>query len=150
LVRILFFPAADCEILDTWHSIGLRGTGSHDYTVTDVFVPATRSLSFREPPVEPGPLYTMPTIALFAPVLAAVGLGIARHAIDPFTTTRSNQDCEPLTAEFTRDATMQASLGRAEALLRSGRAFLYDSLEEAWRVVNGGQSLTVSQRAMLW
>ncbi len=42
LVRILFFPADDCEILDTWHSIGLRGTGSHDYTVTDVFVPAER------------------------------------------------------------------------------------------------------------
>src|SRR5207302_3881592 len=82
LVRFLFSPAADCAILDTWHSLGLPGTRSHDYTVSNVFVPPTRSLSFREPPVEPGPLYTMPTIALFAPVLAAVGLGIARHAID--------------------------------------------------------------------
>jgi alkylation response protein AidB-like acyl-CoA dehydrogenase len=54
LTRLLFFPAADCEILDTWHSIGLRGTGSHDYTVADVFVPASRSLSFRKPPVDPG------------------------------------------------------------------------------------------------
>src|SRR4051812_12847732 len=71
LVRILLFPAADCEILDTWHSIGLRGTGSHDYTVTDIFVPAERSLSFQEPPVEPGPLYAIPTMALFGAVLAA-------------------------------------------------------------------------------
>jgi alkylation response protein AidB-like acyl-CoA dehydrogenase len=60
VTRILFFPASDCEILDTWHSIGLRGTGSHDYTVADVFVPAARSLSFRDPPVEPGPLYAIP------------------------------------------------------------------------------------------
>ena len=47
--RLLFFRVAECEILDTWHSIGLRGTGSHDYAVADVFVPASHSLSFREP-----------------------------------------------------------------------------------------------------
>src|ERR1700745_3302031 len=85
VTRILFFPAADCEILDTWHSIGLRGTGSHDYAVADVFVPAKHSLSFRDPPVEQGPLYAFPSIALFSVVLAAVPLGIARHAIDILT-----------------------------------------------------------------
>src|ERR1700745_1671350 len=82
VTRLLFFSASDCEILDNWHSIGLRGTGSHDYVVSDVFVPAARSLSFREPPVEPGPLSALPTVALFGTVLAAVPLGIARHAID--------------------------------------------------------------------
>ena len=65
--RLLFLPAADCEIIDTWHSIGLRGTGSHDYSVTDVFVPAARSLSFREPPVERGPLYACPPSRCSAP-----------------------------------------------------------------------------------
>jgi len=44
-------------------TIGLRGTGSHDFAVGNVFVPA-HSLSFREPPVEPGPLYALPTIAM--------------------------------------------------------------------------------------
>ena len=71
VTRLLFFRAQDCEILDTWHSIGLRGTGSHDYTVTNVFVPAEHSLSFLEQPVETGPLYSLPTIALFAAALAA-------------------------------------------------------------------------------
>ena len=150
VVRLLFFPAADCEILDTWHSIGLRGTGSHDYTVTDLFVPAERSFWFRDPPVERGPLYAFPTFALFGPPLAAVPLGIARHAIDILvelaatkTTTRSPQ---PLR----EDATMQASLGRAEALLRSGRAFLYDALGEAWNIVCAGDTLSPAQRATLW
>jgi indole-3-acetate monooxygenase len=150
LVRILFFPAADCEILDTWHSIGLRGTGSHDYTVTDVFVPAARSLSFREPPVQPGPLYAMPTIGLFAPVLAAVGLGIARHAIDLLLELSQTKIASRSRQSLREDATMQASLGQGEAVLRSGRAFLYETIGEAWGVVNAGQPLSVSQRAMLW
>ena len=150
ITRILFFPAAECEILDTWYSIGLRGTGSHDYAVTDVFVPAARSLSFREPPVQRGPLYAVPTIALFATVLAAVPLGIARHAIDILLelagtkiTTRSRQ-------ALREDVTMQANLGQAEALLRSGRAFLYEAICEAWHVVCAGDTLSVAQRAMLW
>ena len=150
LVRLLFFPATDCEILDTWRSIGLRGTGSHDYTVTDVFVPAARSLSFREPPVEPGPLYAMSTIALFAPVLAAVGLGIARHAIDILLELARTKIASRSRQSLREDATMQASLGQAEAALRSGRAFLYETLGEAWAVVNAGQRFNVSQVAMLW
>jgi alkylation response protein AidB-like acyl-CoA dehydrogenase len=149
-VRLLFFPASDCEILGTWRSIGLRGTGSHDYTVADVFVPAARSLSFREPPVEPGSLYAMSTIALFAPVLAAVGLGIARHAIDLLLELAQTKIASRSRQSLREDATMQASLGQAEAVLRSGRAFLYETLSEACGVVNAGQRLDVSQVAMLW
>jgi alkylation response protein AidB-like acyl-CoA dehydrogenase len=149
-MRILFFPAAECEILDTWHSIGLRGTGSHDYTVTDVFVPAARSLSFREPPVERGPLYAFPTIALFGAVLAAVPLGIARHAIDILTELAETKTTTRSPQPLREDATMQASLGRAEALLRSGRAFLYDALGEAWGILSAGDTLSPAQRATLW
>jgi alkylation response protein AidB-like acyl-CoA dehydrogenase len=149
-VRLLFFPAADCEIIDTWHSIGLRGSGSHDYAVADVFVPAARSLSFREPPVEPGPLYAMPVIALFAPVLAAVGLGIARHAIDLLLELAGTKIASRSRQSLREDATMQAGLGQAEAVLRSGRAFLYQALGEAWEVASTGQPLSLAQRAMLW
>jgi alkylation response protein AidB-like acyl-CoA dehydrogenase len=150
IMRILFFPVLDCEILDTWHSIGLRGTGSHDYAVSDVFVPAARSLSFREPPVEPGPLYAMPTIALFSTVLAAVPLGIARHAIDILMQLMATKVTSRSRQALREDVTMQANLGRAEALLRSGRAFLYEALGEAWQVVRAGQALSLAQRAMLW
>jgi indole-3-acetate monooxygenase len=150
ITRILFFPAADCEILDTWHSIGLRGTGSHDYEVADVFVPADRSLSFREPPVEPGPLYALPTIALFSTVLAAVPLGIARHAIDILLELAGTKIAARSRRALREDTTMQANLGQAEALLRSARAFLYQSLAEAWQVTSAGQTLSVAQRAMLW
>lgn len=150
VTRLLLFPAAECEILDTWHSIGLRGTGSHDYAVADVFVPSARSLSLREPPVEQGPLYALPTIAIFGALLAAVPLGIARHAIDVLVGLSGTKIAARSRKSLNEDATMQASLGRAEALLRSGRAFLYNALEEAWQIVSGGNTVSLTQRATLW
>jgi indole-3-acetate monooxygenase len=149
VMRIMIFPTSACEILDTWHSVGLRGTGSHDYAVADLFVPAARSLSFREPPVQPGPLYALPTIALFATAVAAVPLGIARHAIDILTELAGAKVTVRSRRTLREDTTLQADLGRAEALLRSGRAFLYETLGEAWQVVTGGGRLGVAQCAML-
>jgi indole-3-acetate monooxygenase len=150
VTRILFFPASECEIIDTWQSIGLRGTGSHDYAVADVFVPAARSLSFREAPVAPGPLYAMPTIALFATVLAAVPLGVARHAIDILRQLAMTKIASRSRTALREDTTMQAYLGQAEALVRSGRAFLYAALGEAWQAVSAGQTLSLARRAALW
>jgi alkylation response protein AidB-like acyl-CoA dehydrogenase len=150
VTRIMLFPAAECEILDTWHSMGLRGTGSHDYAVADVFVPSAQSISFREPPVERGPLYALPTIALFSTVLAAVPLGIAHHAIEILLGLVGTKIVARSRNLLREDVTMQANLGRAEALLRSGRAFLYDTLEEAWQTVREGNALSLAQRATLW
>ena len=148
--RTLLFPVGDCEILDTWHSIGLRGTGSHDIVVADIFVPANRSFSFRDPPVEPGPLYAMPSMTLLGAILAAVPLGIARHAIDILLGLAGTKIASRSRQSLREDVTMQAGLGRAEALLRSGRAFLYETLDEAWQLVSSGQTLSVAQRAMPW
>jgi alkylation response protein AidB-like acyl-CoA dehydrogenase len=110
----------------------------------------SHSLSFREPPVEPGPLYTLPTVALFAAAIAAVPLGIARHAIELLTGLAAIKITSRTRRSVSEDATLQADLGRAEALVRSGRAFLYEALEEAWAVVSAGQRIDIAQRAMLW
>ena len=132
------------------HGAGLRGTGSHDYVVSDLFVPATRSLSFREAPVQSGPLYPLPTIAIFTPWIAAVPLGIARHAIDALVELAGVKSATRSQNPLNQLATVQTDLARAEALLRSGRAFLYETLEEAWQVVITGDSLSSEQRSMLW
>jgi alkylation response protein AidB-like acyl-CoA dehydrogenase len=150
VTRIVFFPAEDCEIIDTWHAAGLRGTGSHDYAVTDLFVPAARSLSFREPPVQPGPLYALPTIALFGLCIAAVPLGIARHAIDTLVELAGVKTLTRSRNTLCQHAMVQADVARAEALLRAGRAYLYETLDEAWQVVTAGEMLSVKQRALLW
>src|SRR5262249_15235704 len=82
-VRSVFFPRSECEVLDTWHTSGLRGTGSTDFVVRDLFVPEERTLpAFSAAPVQPGVLYQLPLITVFAVSIAAVPLGIARAAID--------------------------------------------------------------------
>lgn len=72
----------ECEILDTWYTTGLRGTGSNDVAVHDRFVPAEHSFSFQDPALvkRPGPLYAFPF--MFAAKGPATALGIARHALD--------------------------------------------------------------------
>lgn len=150
VVRLLFFPATEAEILDTWFTAGLRGTGSHDYVANDVFVPATHSLWFREMPVESGPLYALPVIGLFAIAIAAVPLGIARHAIDTLSELSGARTAVRTRQTLNHQAMLRTDLGRAEALLGSGRAFLYQTLAEAWEVVTGGGTLDLKQRAMLW
>jgi indole-3-acetate monooxygenase len=148
--RLMFFPASDCEIIDTWNSAGLRGTGSHDYAVADIFVPAEHTISFREPPVQSGTLYALPTVALFATAVAAVPLGIGRHAIDIFTRLANVKVATRSRQTLNTHAMLQADLGRAEALVRSGRAFLFDALGQAWKTAFAGDALSTAQRAMLW
>ena len=150
VTRLLFFPAASCEIIDTWYASGLRGTGSHDYAVADLLVPAEHSLSFREPPVETGPLYAIPTIGLFALAIAAVALGIARHAIDILTELARTKIASRSRQVLNQNAMTQADLGRAEGLLRSGHAFLYETLDDAWRTAVAGERFGIPQRALMW
>jgi hypothetical protein len=55
LSRIAFAPASRFEILDTWHSTGLAGSGSNDYRVKDLFVPDAHTISHDDPPRRPEP-----------------------------------------------------------------------------------------------
>jgi alkylation response protein AidB-like acyl-CoA dehydrogenase len=81
--RYCVVPISRVDVLDTWHTTGMRGTGSHDYTVTDVFIPdehvhpAVERSEFR-----PQPLYQFDGWTHVAH--AAVGLGIARVAVEEF------------------------------------------------------------------
>ena len=84
-VRVMWVPAAEATIKDTWSVIGMRGTGSEDFTVKNSFVPEELTHFAGDPPVEKGPLYQPRGLFmnLFATV-AANSLGIARAAIDDF------------------------------------------------------------------
>ena len=128
-VRTFFVPAGACEILDTWHTAGLRGTGSHDWQVTDVFVPEEQSFPILyDGPSEPGCLSIRDFAAYAGPRAAAVALGIARDAIDAFTALARIKTPALATSTLATQHTTHERVGRAEALLRSGRAFLYETV----------------------
>ena len=128
-VRTFFVPMQHCEILDTWHTAGLRGTGSHDCAGTDLFVPET----LTTPVVYDGPylsnaLYVKDFAAYAVARVAAVALGIARDAIDSFIALARTKTPTVATCTLANQHTTHDRVGRAEALLRSGRAYLYDTV----------------------
>ena len=128
-VRTFFVPVGACEILDTWHTAGLRGTGSHDWQVTDVFVPEEQSFPVLfDGPSAPGCLSVRDYAAYAGPRVAAVALGIARDAIDAFTALAMTKTPLLATSTLATQHTTHERVGRAEALLRAGRAFLYETV----------------------
>ena len=135
-------PAADCEIVDTWDTIGMRGTGSHDFQANDLFVPDGRYFVARGGrSYQPGPLYNTSFYHLWAPNIAAVALGIARTAIDLFIDLAGTKKPSRSTVVLAQRETVQEKVGQAEALVRTSRAFLYDTIRETWPVLVSGQPI---------
>jgi alkylation response protein AidB-like acyl-CoA dehydrogenase len=143
--QILFLPTREAEIIDTWHVGGLRGTGSHDYRVADVFVPASHAVAAGQEPVQPGALYALPRHTVLGLTIAAVPLGIARAALDAV------QEIAGKTPRIRSDRlgdrpVVHAALGRAEAQLRAARAFLFEACEATWSAVLAGTPVSLDQR----
>jgi alkylation response protein AidB-like acyl-CoA dehydrogenase len=147
--RVFHLPASECVILDTWHTSGLRGTGSADYTIDYVFVPGNyvKKHSLLEEVVLPDRRYVYP--AFNVPMLSAVALGAARGAVDALAelfggkVDRRNQ--RPVAAAFDK----QADLGIATATVDSARAYLYDTTARAWELTVAGEELPRELRAAM-
>ncbi|MDP1962797.1 MAG: acyl-CoA dehydrogenase family protein [Reyranella sp.] len=125
--RILLCPAEQATLLDTWNTIGLRGTASDSYTFDDVFIPEAYS-SQREDPEgrrETGPLYSFTHAGLYAVGVAAVAFGIARAMLDALVDLATRKAPRNL-GRMADSPTVQADVARAEARLGAARAYLLD------------------------
>jgi len=148
--RLLLLPADEVEILDTWTVAGLCGTGSHDMVVNDAFVPASRAVSIvADPPRQQGALYAFPIFGLLAVGIAAVALGLGRAAIDELTDLAGAKVPTGSRRRLAQRGAVQADVARAEARLRSGRAFLLDAVGAAWTSARAGDAISLDQRALL-
>jgi len=146
-IRVCFLPAADCEIIDTWYTTGLRASGSHDFAVKDVFVPAERTFSLLAPPVQrPDPLYAFPT--MFLSNFPGVALGIARSAIDALVTLAGQKPVVMGGGKTLRDeAHLQSAVAYAEALVGSARSYVFEVLGDLWAALVAGNQPSTGQRA---
>ena len=134
--RVMLIPADAATIVDTWSVVGMCGTGSHDFIVDDVFVPAPHSFSLTEPPQAPGPLYhpRLLFVVLWTGTVANA-LGIARGAMDAFIEL-AIQARSTSSPTLLRDrALVQVQVAEAEAILSAARAYVLDAVNTAWEAV---------------
>lgn len=145
--------SADVEIIDTWFTLGMRGTDSNDAAFENVFVPAHLTFPLT-PEFEPGrhfqgPLYRVPAITIIALFTAPVLMAAARGSITalrelaqrktPFGSMKMLRDRGPV----------QVAIAEAEAMLRSARTLYYETLSDAWARTSAGEPNTLEQRADL-
>jgi len=148
-VRQYYLPASDVTIHDTWYATGLRGTGSNDLEVRDVFVPASRCISLQGGAVYDGPLFRFPVFGLLATGVAAVGLGIARAAMDEVVNLAGAKTATGQSRRLAERPTVQAEVAEAEAALQAARALMFDAIDQAWERAAKGDELTLDDRARL-
>jgi alkylation response protein AidB-like acyl-CoA dehydrogenase len=121
------------RLLNNWDSMGLQGSGSGEFEVQDAFVPMAHTSSLLDGPRLHTPLYRFPVFGLLAVGIAAVACGVARDALDVFIQQASASVPQAGTKPLAARATVQEAVARAEAQLRSARAFLLQAIDTAWQ-----------------
>ena len=145
-------PAADVDVLDTWHTLGMRGTGSHDIVMRDVYVPQHRAALLvprtTSASAYRGPLYRYTAWASIA-ALSTTSLGIARAALDDLVEL-AGRKAPAYTVKTLKDrGTVQVTLGQAEATLGSARAYLYEALRDFWDRACRGEFIDMAGKIKL-
>ena len=150
-VRTILFPTSSAMLHDVWDVVGLRGTGTDDYEVRDLFVPERYS-ALRDDAGErreAGPLYKISTSMMFGLGFAAIALGVARATLDAAIETARGKTSRDLKTGMRHNNVVQATIGRSEAKWRAVRAYLYDTLGQIWRELDAGKPLAVDHRLAL-
>lgn len=148
-IRYPLLPAREFQIVDTWDTTGLAGTGSHDFTIADAFVPAEQTFQWRDLRKErrEGPLYAWP--GMFVARFPGVPLGIARAALEVAEELLADKVLAPEMRPAHEDARVRAEVARAYALVGSARSYVFDVLGAFWSTLETGAEPSFRQRAAL-
>jgi alkylation response protein AidB-like acyl-CoA dehydrogenase len=149
LPLIAVMPAAKVAIARNWDVIGLKGTGSHDMVVDQVVVPPEWTFVRGSASSLDTPLYRYPSMALAAQVLAVVSLGVARASLDFIRDLASGRNSITGAPTMADRPYVQSDLAKAEAALRSARAFFYEATQDAYEALVAGKDLTAEQHTLL-
>ena len=150
----VFMDAKECQILDTWFTIGMKATDSNDVSAGDVFVPEHRSFVVM-PEFEPnkyyqGPLYRFSAIGVgVASLIAPVALAVASNAIKEIKNLAEKKTSFGSVTPLRERGVVQRKLGQAEAMVQSSRAYLHSTLAAAWEKTLIGEKLSLEDKAGL-
>jgi indole-3-acetate monooxygenase len=147
------FPKSEAEIIPgSWDVAGLRGTGSFDWTVKDVFLPERRSMQHAGIPLDnqwsrwPGVTYALPTQCWVGPHHSSVITGIARAGINALIELAIEKTPRGRTFRLGDNPQVQNDVGRADAILNAGRGYRSAMIREIWDTIADGRTTTLEQR----
>jgi len=140
--RTILFPVARATFHDVWDVIGLKGTGTDNYSVEDLFIPEHYAARRDDAAGrrEIGPLYRFTTSIVYGLGFASIALGVARATLDAAIALAHGKSQSQVKQGMRHNNAVQAQIGRSEAKLRAARAFLYGSVEKVWRDLNAQPS----------
>jgi len=148
------FAREDATIVaGSWDVAGLRGTGSFDWTVKDVFLPERRTMVHAGAPLDnqwarwPGVTYALPSQAWVGPHHSAVITGIARAGIEALVALACEKTPRGRTGMLCENPQVQDAVGRADAILNAGRIYRGAMIAELWNAIAAGGETTLEQRA---
>jgi alkylation response protein AidB-like acyl-CoA dehydrogenase len=149
-----YFSRAEVEIVSgSWDVTGLRGTGSFDWTVDNLFLPERRTMFHAGAPLDnqwerwPGVTYQLPTQCWIGPHHSAVITGIARAGINALIELAGGKTPRGRTFMLCDNPQVQDAVGRADAILNAGRAYRTAMITELWNTVAADENTTLEQRA---
>lgn len=138
--RIALLPTERCELHDTWDTIGVRASGSDDYTTEGTFVATAMTFRITDGSHRPEPLYAFPTMYRYN--MAGVALGIGRGALDEFTRLALPANSDGGRRPLRDDVLVQRTFAEASARVASARAHIWVTMDELWAELQEGRPIT--------
>ena len=132
-LRFCFVPREQVEVLDTWHTRGMRGTGTNHFELKDVFVPEAHTVYTTKPPrITDGKRFHIPQTLVFAAGDGIVALAVARNCINDFCELAGSKAPHRMVGLLRDQPIAQYNVGECEAQLNSAHAYLMDSVDKIW------------------
>jgi len=138
--RFAYVPTVDLEIVDTWDTLGLRGTGSNDVVASGVTVaPEMLAMPMLDPPRAEEPVFQLGFWGMLPVLMSPFLLGVARRALDELEAVLVAEPERPGRAMVSQDPQVHHELGRSRAALLAARALLDDTVGGSWATVSNGR-----------
>jgi len=149
LPRFAVMPQSQVRIDQTWDTVGLLGTGSHDLVVEDVVVPEAWTFVRGGPANLDEPFFRYPSLSFATQVLSVVGLGVARAALDELRDMASGRISVTGAPAVADRPLAQVEIAKAEAALRAARCFFYEAIDDVWQLVLADEPLPAERVNLL-
>ncbi len=148
-LQLMMFERDQVDIEDTWYVSGLRGTGSHHFSVTEQFVPDGRSVVLGGRTRIKRPLYQFPMLGLLALGVSSVSLGIGHKALEAFKQLAGTKTATGGVKSLAERAQVQSIVGESTADLESAEAYIHSVIGDAYEMASQGRRLPKEIKAGL-